>query len=185
MTKFANALLSLRLFFAFNLHLDKWSTSLLLRKGNVLLLLESSCASPPYFVDGEPLFEPRPIPDERMAYGSYASSSSNELSFELLLLTVPYVDAPWVIDFFSAILAFFLSFTNFVFTRRFYEYEDSLFMLNYIYTRSIDDVRTTTILLFTLSAFVGVNEVRVLLLIYSAEMIKEIGRGLFFFYFGV
>jgi len=54
-------------------------------------------------------------------------------------------------------------------------------MLNYIYTRSIDDVRTTTILLFTLSAFVGVNEVRVLLLIYSAEMIKEIGRGLFFF----
>lgn len=58
-------------------------------------------------------------------------------------------------------------------------------MLNYIYTRSIDDVRTTTaILLFTLSAFVGVNEVRVLLLIF-AEMIKEIGRGLFFFYFGV
>ena len=55
-------------------------------------------------------------------------------------------------------------------------------MLNYIYTRSIDDVRTTTtILLFTLSAFVGVNEVRVLLLIYIAEMIKEIGRGLFFF----
>ena len=184
MTKFANALLSLRLFFAFNLHLDKWSTSLLLRKGNVLLV-ESSCASPPYFVDGEPLFEPRPIPDERMAYGSYASSSSNELSFELLLLTVPYVDAPWVIDFFSAILAFFLSFTNFVFTRRFYEYDDSLFILNYIYTRSIDDVRTTTILLFTLSAFVGVNEVRVLLLIYIAEMIKEIGRGLFFFYFGV
>ena len=184
MTKFANALLSLRLFFAFNLHLDKWSTSLLLRKGNVLLV-ESSCASPPYFVDGEPLFEPRPIPDERMAYGSYASSSSNELSFELLLLTVPYVDAPWVIDFFSAILAFFLSFTNFVFTRRFYEYDDSLFMLNYIHTRSIDDVRTTTtILLFTLSAFVGVNEVRVLLLIF-AEMIKEIGRGLFFFYFGV
>ena len=72
-----------------------------------------------------------------------------------------------------------------MFTRRFYEYDDSLFMLNYIYTRSIDDVRTTTILLFTLSAFVGVNEVRVLLLIYSAEMIKEIGRGLFFFYFGV
>tara|TARA_B110000459_G_scaffold147298_1_gene160490 strand:- start:150 stop:437 length:288 start_codon:yes stop_codon:yes gene_type:complete len=95
------------------------------------------------------------------------------------------VDAPWVIDFFSAILAFFLSFTNFVFTRRFYEYDDSLFMLNYIHTRSIDDVRTTTtILLFTLSAFVGVNEVRVLLLIF-AEMIKEIGRGLFFFYFGV
>jgi len=58
-------------------------------------------------------------------------------------------------------------------------------MLNYIHTRSIDDVRTTTtILLFTLSAFVGVNEVRVLLLIF-AEMIKEIGRGLFFFYFGV
>jgi len=56
-------------------------------------------------------------------------------------------------------------------------------MLNYIHTRSIDDdVRTTTtILLFTLSAFVGVNEVRVLLLIYIAEMIKEIGRGLFFF----
>lgn len=53
-------------------------------------------------------------------------------------------------------------------------------MLNYIYTRSIDDVRTTTILLFTLSAFVGVNEVRVLLLIYIAELIKEIGRGLFF-----
>ena len=53
-------------------------------------------------------------------------------------------------------------------------------MLNYIHTRSIDDVRTTTtILLFTLSAFVGVNEVRVLLLIF-AEMIKEIGRGLFF-----
>ena len=72
-----------------------------------------------------------------------------------------------------------------MFTRRFYEYDDSLFMLNYIYTRSIDDVRTTTaILLFTLSAFVGVNEVRVLLLIF-AEMIKEIGRGLFFFYFGV
>ena len=68
-----------------------------------------------------------------------------------------------------------------MFTRRFYEYDDSLFMLNYIYTRSIDDVRTTTtILLFTLSAFVGVNEVRVLLLIYIAEMIKEIGRGLFF-----
>ena len=68
-----------------------------------------------------------------------------------------------------------------MFTRRFYEYDDSLFMLNYIYTRSIDDVRTTTtILLFTLSAFVGVNEVRVLLLIF-AEMIKEIGRGLFFF----
>ena len=62
--------------------------------------------------------------------------------------------------------------------------DDSLFILNYIYTRSIDDVRTTTILLFTLSAFVGVNEVRVLLLIF-AEMIKEIGRGLFFFYFGV
>ena len=71
-----------------------------------------------------------------------------------------------------------------MFTRRFYEYDDSLFMLNYIRTRSIDDVRTTTILLFTLSAFVGVNEVRVLLLIF-AEMIKEIGRGLFFFYFGV
>ena len=71
-----------------------------------------------------------------------------------------------------------------MFTRRFYEYDDSLFMLNYIHTRSIDDVRTTTILLFTLSAFVGVNEVRVLLLIF-AEMIKEIGRGLFFFYFGV
>ena len=71
-----------------------------------------------------------------------------------------------------------------MFTRRFYEYDDSLFMLNYIYTRSIDDVRTTTILLFTLSAFVGVNEVRVLLLIF-AEMIKEIGRGLFFFIFGV
>ena len=53
-------------------------------------------------------------------------------------------------------------------------------MLNYIHTRSIDDVRTTTILLFTLSAFVGVNEVRVLLLIV-AEMNKEIGRGLFFF----
>lgn len=58
-------------------------------------------------------------------------------------------------------------------------------MLNYIYTRSIDDVRTTTILLFTLSAFVGVNEVRVLLLIF-AEMIKEIGRARsLFFYFGV
>ena len=70
-----------------------------------------------------------------------------------------------------------------MFTRRFYEYDDSLFMLNYIHTCSIDDdVRTTTtILLFTLSAFVGVNEVRVLLLIYIAEMIKEIGRGLFFF----
>ena len=56
-------------------------------------------------------------------------------------------------------------------------------MLNYIHTCSIDDdVRTTTtILLFTLSAFVGVNEVRVLLLIYIAEMIKDIGRGLFFF----
>ena len=131
MTKFASALLSLRFFFAFNLHLDKWSTSLLLRKGNVLLV-ESSCASPPYFVDGEPLFEPRPIPDERMAYGSYASSSSNELSFELLLLTVPYVDAPWVIDFFSAILAFFLSFTNFVFTMILYDFTNTTILYLYL-----------------------------------------------------
>lgn len=67
-----------------------------------------------------------------------------------------------------------------------YEYDDSLLILNYPHTRSTTTLTTAekTILLFTLSAFVGVNEVCVLLLIF-AEMIKEIGRGLFFYYFGV
>ena len=59
-------------------------------------------------MDGRSLLE-LPV-ERRIAYGSYVSSSSNELSFELLLpaAVVPYVDAPCAIDFFS--LDIFLSF---------------------------------------------------------------------------
>ena len=106
MTKFSKALLSLRFFLAFNLHLDRCSISFLRRKGNDLLLFVLLFES--YFVDGRSLLE-LPV-ERRIAYGSYVSSSSNELSFELLLpaAVVPYVDAPCAIDFFS--LDIFLSF---------------------------------------------------------------------------